>query len=245
MIVTAVVALGLELLAAFPGRLRWLIGLARLGVAAGAAPILLHNSIYLTDAAGPGTQEWSPAQAWMIPAGLALAMASVWAALLVLDRRTPGRSLPLAVSLACAGAAVTVMLSGYASGGQLGLPLAAGLAAVVIASLALAGPAEMRGVLGLGVVGLFALLIIGRFFGQVSTLNAALLFFAPLLGWLPELPFVRRMRPVLRGLARVGLTAAPVIVALALAQQKFVADSSRSSSTPSEPSLQDYMDFGK
>src|SRR5436190_10394904 len=124
--------LGLELLAAFPGRLRWLIGLARLGVAAGAAPILLHNSIYLTDAAGPGTQEWSPAQAWMIPAGLALAMASVWAALLVLDRRTPGRSLPLAVSLACAGAAVTVMLSGYASGGQLGLPLAAGLAAVVI-----------------------------------------------------------------------------------------------------------------
>ena len=115
----------------------------------------------------------------------------------------------------------------------------------VVASLALAGPADMRGVLGLGVVGLFALLIVGRFFGQVSTLNAALLFFAPLLGWLPELPFVRRMRPVLRGLARVVLTAAPVIVALALAQQKFVADSSRSSSTPSEPSLQDYMDFGK
>ena len=74
----------------------------------------------------------------------------------------------------------------------MGLPLAAALTAVVIASLALAGPADMRGVLGLGVVGLFALLIVGRFFGQVSTLNAALLFFAPLLGWLPELPFVRR-----------------------------------------------------
>jgi len=45
---------------------------------------------------------------------------------------------------------------------------------------------------------------------------------------------------------RVLLTAAPVGIALLLAQQRFVADSNRPASPGSpEPSLQDYLDFGK
>ena len=38
-------------------------------------------------------------------------------------------------------------------------------------------------------VGLFSLLVIGHFFGELTTAHAILLLFAPLLGWLPELPY--------------------------------------------------------
>jgi hypothetical protein len=174
---------------------------------------------------------------------MAAALAGTWAALSFLT--PPGRAVPLAVALACAGTGVTIMLSGYATGGQMGLPLAAAVAGATIASLALSGRPGLQGVLGLGVVGLFALLVVGRFFGELTTGNAALLFFAPLLCWLPELPYVRRLRPWSRSGLRVLCTALPVILVLALAQQKFAADSTKTSPGSKEPSLQDYMDFGK
>jgi hypothetical protein len=250
---------GVEVVAAFAGRSRGLVWLLRLMVAAGTAPVLLHNTSYLTDLAGPGTREWAPAQTWMNLTGMAAALAGVWTALTLLVRRTgrhanllaaeaeamTERSVPLAVALVLAGAAVTVMLSGYASGGEMGLPLAAALAGVVGASLALRRPFYGEGALSVAVVGLFALLVMGRFFGQLATGYAALLFFGLLLCWLPELPYVRRLGPRLRGLARVALMAVPVAVALTLAQQKFVEESSRTSPGAQEPSIQDYMNFGK
>src|SRR5262245_36639641 len=54
----AVVAV--EVAAVFLKRLPWLAWLLRLAVAAGAARILLHNTSYLADLAGPGTREWTP-----------------------------------------------------------------------------------------------------------------------------------------------------------------------------------------
>jgi hypothetical protein len=53
------------------------------------------------------------------------------------------------------------------------------------------------------------------------------------------------VKPRLRAFAGVVLTAVPVAVALALAQQKFVEDSARTSPGSEEPSLEDYMNFGK
>jgi len=254
------IVVGVELVAVFAGRSRWLTGLLRLLVAAGAAPVLLYNTSYLTDLAGPGTREWTPAQTRMNLTGMAAALAGVWTALTLLARRTglhanllpaaeadrtTERSIPLAVALVLAGAGVTVMLSGYASGGEMGLPLAAALAGVVGASLALRKPFYGEGALSVAVVGLFALLVMGRFFGQLATGHAALLFLGLLLCWLPELPYVRRLGPRLRGFARVVLVAVPVAVALTLAQQKFVEESSRTSPGAQEPSIQDYMNFGK
>jgi hypothetical protein len=252
--------LGVELVAAFLGRRRWLAWFPRLILAGAAARIVLHNSIYLTDLAGPGTREWTPGQTWLILGGLAAALAATWAALALLVRPTPpptahsppggeergkGRFVLLAVAMACAGAAVTVMLSGYASGGQLGLPLAGALAGATVASLALSGSPDVNGVLGVGVVGLFAVLVAGRFFGDLTTANAALLFFAPLLCWLPELPYVRTRRPWVRGVARVVLVAIPVALAVVQAYQSFVEGSKAPSSTPNGASSQDYLDFGK
>jgi hypothetical protein len=101
------------------------------------------------------------------------------------------------------------------------------------------------GVLGFGVVGLFALVVVGRFFGTLTTANAAVLFFAPLLCWLPELPYVRNAWPWLRGLLRVAVVAVPVFAVLILAQQKFDKDSGRPSPGSIEPTRDDYLNYGK
>jgi hypothetical protein len=137
------------------------------------------------------------------------------------------------------------MMSGYASGGPLAMPLAGAVAGALVASLFIKGDVSLNGVLGMSVVGLFAVLVMGHFFGELTWTNAALLFFAPLLGWLPELAMVRSLKPRLRAFAGIVLTAVPVAIALALAQQKLVEDSAPPSSDSSEPTLDDYMNFGK
>jgi hypothetical protein len=223
----------------------WPTWLLRLILAAGAAPILLHNSSYLVDLAGPGTREWTTVQTWLILGILAVALAGLWASLARLACRAPGRSVPFALALACAGTGITVMLSGYASGGQMGLALAGALSGAVIASLAVSEPMDVSGLLGVGIVGLFSLLVMGRFFGELAATNGVLLFFGLLVCWFPELPYIRRLGPRLRGGVRVVLTAVPVVVALLLAQQKFVADSAQNSPVSREPSIEDYMNFGK
>jgi hypothetical protein len=236
-------ALGVEILGVFAVR-RWPVWVFRLVIAASAARVLLHNTVYLEDLAGPGTREWAPAQAWLNMGGMAAVLAGVWAALVLLARRAPGRSIPLALAIVCTGAALAVMLSGYASGGQIGFPLAASLVGVALASLAFRMLPDLSGLVGIAVVGLFALLVVGCFFAQLPIGYAVLLFLAPLLGWLPELPYVARARPWLRGGVRVLLTAAPVALVLVLAQQKFVEDSARTAPGVHEPSLDDYMNFG-
>src|SRR5207248_656499 len=57
--------IGVELVAAFLRRSRWLVWLLRLVIAAGAARVLLHNTSYLMDLGGPGTREWTPVQTWL------------------------------------------------------------------------------------------------------------------------------------------------------------------------------------
>jgi hypothetical protein len=227
-----------ELIAAASGRAGWV---ARVVVAALAAPVLLHGSVYVTDLSGPGSRTWPPAQAWLIFAALAALLLAVWAALNRLATRTGGRTALGCVAGAVLGASAVIMLSGYATGGQLGVPLAAGLGGVALGSLAWNGKPGSEGALGVGVVGLFALLVVGRLFAGLTGLNAGLLFAAPLLGWLPELLPARRR---VRGALRLALAAAPVVVALVLAQGKFAADSSRPESG-TEGSLEDYLNFGK
>ena len=124
-----------ELLAAFPKVPRWLIWPLRLVIVAGGARVLLHGTSYITDLTGPGTSEWSPSLAGLIFAGLAAFEAAVWALVALLARRAPGSSVPVCLAVTTAGAAVTVMLSGYATGGQIGLPLAAALMGATGATL--------------------------------------------------------------------------------------------------------------
>jgi len=209
-----------EFAAALLGRAPYLAWLLRLIVAAAAARVLLHHSVYITDLAGPGSRLWTPAQTWLVLAGLA-------------------------VAITCAGAGVTLMLSGYASGGQIGFEVLAAFVGTMLASLALPGRVAAQSVLGVAVVLLYAILVVGRFFGELSTLNAGLLFAAPLLGWLPELPYVQRMGPWLRGVLRLGFTVAVIALVVVLAQKKFSEESTRNSPGSYEPTIEDYMNFGK
>jgi hypothetical protein len=237
--------IGVELLAVFVRR-GLLIWPPRLVLVAAAARALLHDTAYLADLSGPGTREWSPTQTACILGGLSAALAGAWGLLILLGRRTSGQPVALAVAMACAGATLTIVLSGQLSAAAFGFPLTAAVAGAALASLILSGRPDLGGVLGLGVVGLFALLVIGRFFAQLSTGHAVLLFFAPLLCWLPELPYVRRAGPRVRGCGRLLLTAVPVVLALSLARQQFVRDSARTTpASAPEPSVEDYRSFGR
>ena len=234
-------AVVVELIATAIGRWSWL---PRLAIAAGAAWVLLYDSTYITDLAGPGSREWTPEQTWLILSALAAALVAVWAVLCLLARRTGGRTVPLTLALVNVAAALTVMLSGYASGGLLGLPLAAAVAGVLVASL-VSGPFDSTGAVSLGLIGLFALLVIGRFFGQLTTTHAIVLFLAPLLCSLTELPYVRRLDCRVCNLARLVMVAVPLVLVLKQAEQKFLADSKPPSTESQEGSIDDYMNFGK
>jgi hypothetical protein len=229
---------GVELLAAVPRVWRWLILALRGTIAAGVTPVLLHGSAYLTDSTS--TEGWSPAQRWLILGGMAMALAAVWALLALLHYRAPGRSLPAALALTCAAAGVTVMYSGYATGGQGVLPLAGGLAGGAVAAVVLSGSFGTTGWLGPGVVGLFSVLVVGRFFANLTSAHALVLFCAPLLAWLPELPGFHRFQLSLRGLARVVLIAT---VAMAVASRAQKSSGITATSPSEESSIQDYMNF--
>lgn len=220
-------------------RATWVCWLSRAIGAALAAPILLYGSIYVTDLAGPGSSEWTTGQMAAIFAGLAIALFLEWNVLTELANRA-GRTAAAAVAMTAVGAGATVMLSGYATGGQLGLPLAA-----AIGIFAVVGSRDRSSALGTAMVGLFSLLVIGRLFAGLTTQNAVVLFAAPLLAWVPELPRVCRLSSWIRGGLRLALTSIPVIVTVWLAQQKFAADSAGPAPPPGEPTLSDYLDYGK
>jgi hypothetical protein len=262
--------LAAELAAAAGGWWRRAGWLLRLVVAGGAGRVLLHNSTYLAD--------WSVGQCWLVLGAMAALLAGVWFSLPFLGRKPTavvsppqnqqengGRkdappmfkvSLVLAVALTAGGAGLTVMLSRYATGGQIGLPLAAALMGASAVALILPHRPDGVGPLGLGLVGLFSLVVIGRFFGELSTTFALVLFLAPLLCWLPELIPTTKVRPLLRGLGRVVFPAVPVAVVAALAAQKFQDEDSAPPPAPPapvvpaipgipEPTPQDYEDFKK
>jgi hypothetical protein len=185
----------------FPKR-KWLAwGLRALIVVCGAR-VLLHGSSYLVET---GVRAWSPAQAALILGSLALAQATAWILIVRLAGRAPGVATVVGLAIAVGGSALTIMLSGYATGGQAGLPLSAALLGGSAAAWVLAPSARSIAPIGVGIVGLFSLLVIGRFFGELRTDHALALFMAPLLAWLPELPRLRRLPPWARGLARVFL----------------------------------------
>jgi hypothetical protein len=242
LVVPAIVVV--ELLAVWPRVPLWVVGPLRFAVVAGAAPVLLYGTTYLTDLGG--SDAWSPRQACLILGGLAAALAAVWALLCLLSRRAPGLSHPVCLAGTSAGAGLTVMLSGYATGGQDGLPLAAALLGAAASAFLLSRSARGAAHLGVAVLGLFSLLVIGRFFGELTSAHAILLFVAPLLGWLPELPLLRGFKPWARGLARVILVAVLVSAVVGDAVRRFVENSQPAAgSPPSEPSIQDYSDFGR
>ena len=202
-------------------------------------PLLVYGSSYVTDHSGPGSREWTTGTAAAIFTSLATVLLLVWVLLTQLASRT-GRSATMAVAITAAGTAVTMMLSGYATGGQLGFPLAAAVGVITFSN-----SRHASGAVGVAIVTLFSLLVIGRLFAGLTTLNAIGLFASPLLAYVADLPQLRQWGPRTRAALRVLLPVVPVILVLWLAQQKFAADSGVSSDKSSNATLSDYLDDHK
>lgn len=230
---------------------RWAAWLLRLPLAFAVARVLLHGSVYLSTAVGgPDSSAWTPAQAWLMLAALGAALAAVWFALDSLAMRSPGRAVPLALAMSAAAAGLTMMLSGYATGGPVAFPQTGALLGAVLGSLVLRAPPDPRGAIGVGVVCLFSLLIIGHFFSVLTAPHAALLFAAPLLCWLPELPHLRNAPRWLTRPAQFVLVAIPLVLVLVQAREQFIRDSQprpieTGGSDIPEATIEDYRNFGK
>ena len=129
------------------------------------------------------------------PRRLALALVGSWYVVEAASRRGSAGSVVLALALSTGGAAVALLLSGYASGGQMGLPVAAALGGLAVAMPFVPGKSLPAVPVGPGLGALFSLLVIGRFFASLTTAHAVLLFLAPLLGAAVVLLLPRRWGP--------------------------------------------------
>ncbi|HVX64266.1 MAG TPA: hypothetical protein VHC19_26830 [Pirellulales bacterium] len=210
-------AVGVELVSNASKTPRWLAWFLRLALALSLARILLRGSVYV---AGP-EREWNAWQASLVLAGSGALLAAVWGLLGGLSQRAPGVSLPLALgeTILCGGFAV--MLAGYVGGGEAAMPLAAAIAGAALASPLAAERSPLPGMIGVGVVGLFSLLFIGRFFGRLSDGAAVVVLLAPLACWAAEIPRLRNGNPWIKGAVRLLLTALPLVFVLVAAKSRF------------------------
>jgi hypothetical protein len=203
-------------------RAAWLL---RLALAAIVAPTLLFNTVYLADLSGPGTAEWSTIEASVALAGLAVLLTLIWAMMRRLQMRTSTATVQWLLALDALATGITVMLSGYYLGGALGMIVAAALAGAALASQIVKPHPTACGSLGMSVIGIFSVVLIGHYFGALSTGLAACLLAAPLLAWTFELPRLRTLPPKWRAAGRLACVAILLAVVVAVAYGKFVATS--------------------
>ena len=227
LVVLLPLALAVEAAAMLLPARRWIAWILRIALAAAAAPILLYNSSYLADLDGDGTgvAEWSPPQAMLILSLSAALLAGVWGLFARLQARTSDRALsPVLIALALA-TALTVMLSGYFRGGLHALPMAGAIAGVTLASFAFPHQPAASPTLGVGIVGIFSVVIIGRFYGALPTSLAIGLMLAPLLAWTAEIPRIRKLPVAACAAIRIAAVLAALLLIVTCAQIRFNAAS--------------------
>jgi hypothetical protein len=232
-------AVAVESIAAVPRIPRSAAWLLRVIVSLAAGQILLHGSVYLADPGEIDLGQWTTEQRILYFGGLALALIVVWGLLGLLLHVAPSRSVPLTLAVTCGGAAVTIMFSGSATDGQLGLVVAAALAGATAASFLLPAPPSGTAPIAIGVIGLFALLLGGRFFADLTWTHAVLLFAVPLLCWFAELPLIRELKPLPRAGLRILLVGL-VVAGVAYQAQQASIDRSRPPSGDEEDSYEQY-----
>jgi hypothetical protein len=197
----------------------------RLTLAACVAPILLHDSVYLVASDGRDAAEWPPLAATIILCMLTAALTVLWALFSALQLRTTVTTVHWVLALDALAASVTVMLSGYLGAGLLGLGLAGAISGAALASSRALCDSTRLGSLAMSVVGIFAVVLMGRFFGSLPTGLAAGLLLAPLAAWSSELPGLRTMPPRWQAAARLTCPAVVLLLIVGLAVQNFRAAS--------------------
>jgi len=223
-----------EILAVVLQRRPWFGRILRLLLALPIPFLLLFGSGWIPSTWTPGgdpsaPSTWTPQEAQRNLLGLGVLLAAVWGLLIWAAQRAGGFVVPAAIGLISAAAGVTIMLSGYASGGMTGLPFASVAAGVLLVCLLFARRHSMTGLVGVGTVLLFGLLMAGRFFGELTTTNFALLIAAPVLCGLIALPPVRNLKPPVRFIVVLVACLLPAAAAVGLAHHSFAAETEESS----------------
>lgn len=222
---------------------RWWAVLLRALVASSVCPVLLHGSVYLAGTPSAGQHGWKPINTALMLSGVG---AAITAALLALTDRGPRPTGPAelcCLALATAAAGLTTMLSGYLTGGQLALPLAA---VMLVASGMSFGSPVSPAVSSVGFVGLASILIIGHFFGSLTSSHAILLSAAPFICWLVNRVPQEQLLPWHRGILSLGMTTVLLAFVVWQAQHQFNAAYAPSRKDAAEsPTVQDYLNFGR
>lgn len=213
----------------------------RLMLFASAGRVLWHGSVYLQPLSGSFAENggrWSPL---LILSFGVLAIYGAWTSLRQLASRgiasslEPG-SLVASLSMSILTTGLATMLAGYIKGGAASLPLGGSLAGAALILLWVVprrstDAANYNGVntaiqmstslIGIGVMALFSLLWIGRFFGQLSTLDVALLFLAPQCCWVSEFARIPACSVRRRCVIRLLAVSVPLSVVIYFRWQQF------------------------
>ena len=206
--------------------LRTFVFVARLLLFSLAGRILLHDSVYLTAINHSSRDALLIEHMSGILVAGALGLIIMWLALTRISQRSESSSIAFSISLSILCAGCTTMMAGYIKGGSAALPLAAALVATALSARLVNGPTgsgmiNFSGIIGIGLTGLFSLLWIGRFFGQLTTTSAIVIFLAPLQCWITEAPVIRRRTPMQKVVIRIVAVAIPLAIIMVQAKREF------------------------
>lgn len=207
----------IELVASVQKLPRAAVWFLRTTVAAVCGRVLWHGSVYLVADSWTGLT----LQTALVLVGCMLSLIMVWLLLFRLTESPIAEILPIGLALCIQTGGLTIMLAGYIKGGAAAIPLTTSLAAPILMSLVMRRQYDIRGLLGVGIVSLFSLLFIGRYFGALSTMHGVVIFFAPCLSAISLLPIVRRWKPAVTRLLCLALISVPLLIVLLEAKSAF------------------------
>ncbi len=215
----------IELAGCVPAVPRATLWFLRLCAAMLCGRILLHGSVYLAS----DTEGWSFLRILTLLLITGLSLSLMWILLTRLLSSKAPATVPASISLSILSAGIAVALAGYIRGGAAAIPVGSALLSVTttmgLRKIVDHGPASTRSpfesITGTGVVCLFSLLFIGKFFGAISTTQSVIIFFSPMLCWLTELKPFRRVSAFQAALLRLILVSIPLFIVLWLARVEF------------------------
>jgi hypothetical protein len=189
----------------------------RFVIAAASSWILLYGSVYLQSQSDEWT--WSDMIFTLLVSSGGLFAA--WEMVSWLEKGTSLPAAPYSLALSILVTGLLTMLGGYLKGGMVAFPFAAALVGEALSRRKRVRDELQRGTLGLGVVSLFGLLFIGRFFGSLSSITVVAVFAALLVGWLSEYVLQRYTATWQRMLIHLLLVAITLAILLAQAKHSF------------------------
>jgi hypothetical protein len=190
--------------------------LLRLALIGNSGWILLFGSVYLRWDQNGG-QNWQWIVLILVTAALLII---VWLLMTRLMDRARDGSIPISIAMTACFAGLLVMMAGYLKGGAAAFPLASALVGVAAASYRLQ-LVELTGTIFIGIVGLFGILFIGRFFGGLTNWTAVVVLLAPLSGWFCEIPILRQPDGWKRFMLRLIVVAIPLAIVFVCAWIEF------------------------